>query len=92
MTEPYMLAPRLDLTASQGLVTHLLSVPKGQAIILDASAVTHMGALCTQALIAAGISSKESGGSLQITNASERVENQLGSMGLSLDAIMGGQS
>ena len=91
MSDPFKLASRLDLSASQGLVAHLLSIPKSSLTILDASEVTHIGALCAQALMAAGIRSTAAGGSLDIINTNERIETQLGSMGLTLSSIMEGR-
>lgn len=92
MVEAYRLAPRLDMSASQQLVSHLLSKPSGAATVLDASDVTHMGALCAQALMAAGLRNHRAGGSLEIINADERIEVQLGSMGLTLNGMMEGQA
>ncbi|MFT6023687.1 MAG: chemotaxis protein CheX [Ascidiaceihabitans sp.] len=92
MNEPYKLSPRLDLSASQGLVAHLLSIPKSEPTVLDASDVTHLGALCAQALIAAGIRSTAAGGSLDIINTSDRIETQLDAMGMNLKSIMEGRA
>lgn len=92
MGDAIILAPRLDLPAASELVTQLLSVSESDSTTLDASHVVHIGALCAQALIAAGIRSSSGGGSLDITNASERVETQLASMGLTLDAIKEGRA
>lgn len=92
MADPYILPARLDVSAAQGLVTHLLSVPAQEPTILDASETQHLGALCAQALLAAGRRCTEEGGSLQILNASERIETQLDTMGLSIHSLTEGQA
>ena len=90
MAETILLQKRLDLSAVQGLVTDLVALKADGEITLDASHVTHLGALCCQAILAATTRSKASGGVLKLENVSERVEEQLGYMGLSSEKLMEG--
>lgn len=90
MAEPIILVPRLDLTAVQALVASITSRPPDTDIVLDASNVTHLGALCTQAILAAANRSNAAGGSFAVSNVSERVEEQLACMGLSSEKLMEG--
>lgn len=90
MTDTLKLPARLDLAASQKLVADLSGSDFAQKITIDASDVSHFGALCAQAIIAASRAAKEAGGSVVIENLSERVEAQLSTMGLSGQALMEG--
>lgn len=90
MAETVKLATRLDLSAAQNLVKDVTAVKPETDLTLDASDVTHLGALCAQAILATANRSKSAGAALKIENVSERVEEQLGFMGLSTDKLMEG--
>ncbi len=90
MAETITLPARLDLPAAQDLVNTLNATKAEDEITIDASDVTHLGALCTQALLAASTRANAAGGAILIENLSERVEEQLGHMGLSPEKLMEG--
>ncbi len=90
MTDIVKLPARLDLSAAPGLVADLQSQDFSKELTLDASEVKQMGALCTQAIISAARASYAAGGSLTMKDASERVQNQLACMGLSIQDLEGG--
>lgn len=90
LTETIKLKPRLDLSAAEALVSDMTKQELSSGITLDASEVNHLGALCAQAIIAGARAVQDAGGQMQIVNASERVEEQLGVMGLSIATLEGG--
>lgn len=90
MTETIKLKPRLDLSAAEALVGDMTKQELSSGITLDAADVNHLGALCAQAIIAGARATLDAGGQMQIINASERVEEQLNTMGLSISALEGG--
>lgn len=90
MAETIELTARLDLSFSEKLVSDLKAVDAGTDIILDASDVVHFGALCAQAILATARRTHASGASLKLENVSERVEQQLGYMGLNSANLMEG--
>jgi chemotaxis protein CheX len=80
----------LDLAAAQTLVNDLSNQDLSGNVVLDASEVTHLGALCVQALLAGARAAHAAGGSLKIENVQEKVDDQLASMGLSKELVMEG--
>ena len=90
MSEPLKLAARLDLSEAQALSQSLSERDFSASVVVDASDVTHMGAICVQTLISAAREAQSAGGSFEIVNAGERVEDQLSVMGLSVQSIMEG--
>lgn len=52
MSEPVVLAPKLDLAAASALLTSLRSHDAPE-LVIDMSQVKHLGALCLQVLLAA---------------------------------------
>lgn len=89
MAEPLAPEGKLDLAAVSDL--HASFVGRfGQDIVLDLTNVTHIGALCAQACIAAARSAKQSGNEFQVLNTSDTVLNQLGCMGLTPEQIAEG--
>ena len=89
MAEPLAPEGKLDLAAVNDLHMSFVGCA-GQDIILDLQNVTHVGALCAQACIAAARSAKQSGNAFQVVNTSDTVLNQLGCMGLTPETIAEG--
>lgn len=90
MTSTVKLPARLDLPAATKLVADVTAMDLSGKLEFDATEVTHLGALCAQALIATAAAAKSAGGSIEITNTSDRVVDQLAAMGLSPEFIMEG--
>lgn len=82
MTDQILLSARLDATALATLAPHLVEVCNGGRVCLDASEVTHMGALATQLIMAAARKQISHGGTLEFSAISERAASQLAMMGL----------
>lgn len=80
----------MDLSAAQSFVTGLSEKDFASEITLDAEEVTHLGALCVQAILAAARASKSAGGQFAVINIGENVESQLECMGLSAETLAGG--
>ena len=80
----------MDLPAAQAFVNDLSACDFANDITLDASEVTHLGALCVQAIIAGARSAKEAGGAFVLKDTSQKVQEQLSLMGLTVDEIEGG--
>ena len=91
MPESYVLDAKLDLSAATSLHAKLMEMAE-QDTVLDARDVTHMGALCTQLLIAAGRQARANDKKLTLVNTSDRVLAQLGAMGLSPEMIAEGHT
>ncbi len=90
MTEPLILQPKLDLPAAAPLAEELKS-RLGGPVVIDAGQVTHIGALCLQVLLSAAKSLKAAGHGMSITNASDKVVEQLAQMGFSPETVAEGQ-
>lgn len=88
MSDPLTLPARLDLSAVTQLVTDLRAM-EGD-IRVDASEVSHLGALCLQALIAASRQAHANGHIFEISGASEKVVGQMQFMGLAPQQLMEG--
>lgn len=82
MTEQIQLPSRLDAKELGTLLPQLSEVCKGGQVCLDASQVTHMGALATQLIMAAARKQIAQGGTLEFSAISERATSQLAVMGL----------
>ena len=83
MTDTISLPARLDRATLRTLLTDLTSARRDKVIRLDASEVTHMGALAVQMILAAACGVRADGGTLEIVAISERAQEQLAMMGLS---------
>jgi chemotaxis protein CheX len=82
MTDAILLPARLDGDGVRALTPLLLSGIKTGHITLDASAVTHMGALGVQAILAAARDLRATGGQISILSLTDRAADQLALMGL----------
>lgn len=87
----HVIAPsdRLDLSAVATLQSQFVA-GAGKDIVLDMSAVSHVGALCLQVMIAAGRAARENGTRLRIENTPDRVLDHLTLMGTTPEQIMEG--
>jgi chemotaxis protein CheX len=90
MTEPIVLAPKLDLVAVSALKTRL-SERKEDEVILDMSEVKHFGALCLQVLLSAASTANSENRRISITNVSDRVIDQMRVMGMTPESIARGR-
>ncbi|MGZ2258007.1 STAS domain-containing protein [Roseobacter sp. A03A-229] len=91
MSEPIVLAPRLDLPAASALKTQLKEQSEGD-LIMDLSEVKHLGALCLQVMLAAASSAVAAGRSVSVINATDRVTDQLRVMGMCPETIARGRT
>ena len=82
MSEPLVLDPRLDAFAAPELAAALSALSPDSTVRIDGSAVTHLGALCVQVLIAAARTFCTAGGRLELVALGERATDQLAVMGL----------
>lgn len=89
MTEPIVLAPRLDLAAASALKATLSEV-SAKNVEIDFSQVKILGALCLQVLLAASATFAAQGKNVKVSNLSERVAEQMRVMGVSADSITRG--
>jgi len=80
------LAPRLDLTHAELALT-AIRAREGEALVLDAGGVTHLGGLGLQILLAAARSWRAAGLPLTITPRSSAFEEALCLFGVPLDAL-----
>ncbi|MCL7464044.1 STAS domain-containing protein [Phaeovulum sp. NW3] len=80
------LASRLDLSAVQPLATALRE-RSGADLVIDASDVSHLGALGLQVLGAAAISWRAAGHRLQIAPRSDAFDAALQTFGIPLSAL-----
>lgn len=81
------LPPHLDLTAATPLAEQLLAL-RGEAVVIDASAVERVGAQCLQVLLSAVVTWKADMNPLEITKPSEGFEEGLRLLGLSLEGLV----
>ena len=86
MSEPYKLPPKLDLPAATPLAQDLKSRLDGD-LVLDASEMTQIGALCTQVIASAALSLHRAGHSARIIHMTDRVVEQLGHLGFSPESL-----
>ncbi len=87
----HVIAPngRLDLSAVSGLQAQLVA-GTGKDVLLDMAAVTHVGALCLQLMIAAGRAAADCGKTFRLENISDEVLDHLNLMGTKPEQIMEG--
>lgn len=90
MSEPILLPARLDAKELSTFAPTLTEACTGGQVCLDASEVTHMGALATQLIIAAARAQNAQGGTLEISAISDRATSQLGMMGLTPEQLSEG--
>lgn len=88
MTAQIKLQGRLDFGAAPGLKSEVLDCT-GKNISIDASAVTHMGTLCLQILIAASNDWARSGHDFNIISPSDICKTQLSLHGFSSESLIG---
>ena len=87
MTARITLAPRLDLPAATPLA-EALKAHAGTDVDIDAGAVTHLGGLCLQVLIAAAAAWREAGHALTFSARSEDFTEALSVFGLTHEALV----
>lgn len=90
MSDPVVLAPKLDLPAASALLTTLRGRTDAD-LVLDMAEVKHLGALCLQVLISAATSAVAEGRKISLINASDRVSDQLRLMGMTTETIARGR-
>ncbi len=88
MTGKYKLPARMDLSVAMQLVGDLRKLDGD--IRIDASGVTHMGALCLQALIAAARKANATGHTFEMSGVTDKVLDQMKVMGTAPDQLMEG--
>lgn len=81
MTATVTLAPRLDLTTVQPLVSEITGCA-GTDLVVDAGHVEHLGALAAQVLLAADRQWQANGHRLVVGPRSPSFEDALAAMGL----------
>ncbi|WP_409019036.1 STAS domain-containing protein [Brevundimonas vesicularis] len=86
MTSEISLSSVLDLRAAMPLKAEILAV-RGQAVMLDGSAVQRLGGLCFQVLLAAIRTWREDGQSLTFVNVSEAFAAQWSALGASVSDL-----
>lgn len=89
MSDPVVLAPKLDLSAASALLIELKK-RRDAELVLDMSEVRHLGALCVQVLVAAATCALAEGRKISLINPSDRVIDQLRLMGMSTEIISRG--
>jgi chemotaxis protein CheX len=87
MTARVALAARLDLPAAAPLAEEIRA-RAGSDIEIDASAVSHLGGLCLQVLIAAAAAWREAGNALTVSAMSEDFTAALAVFGLTPEALI----
>jgi chemotaxis protein CheX len=90
MTDPIVLAPRLDITAASDLLTTLRGRTEAE-VVVDLKEVKHLGALCLQVLLSAAKSLTAEERKIKIINTSDRVLDQMRVMGMTPEAIARGK-
>lgn len=85
------LASRLDLSQVTPLATALRGAT-GTDLVLDASAVTHLGGLALQVLASAAKSARQAGTSLIITPRSEAFDDALAVFGVTPADLQTGEA
>ncbi|RYE64772.1 MAG: STAS domain-containing protein [Oxalobacteraceae bacterium] len=85
MTETVVLPAVLDLAYAEPLRAQLLAL-RGQAVVVDGSAVDRLGGLCLQVLISAQQTWANDGRSLVIDQVSEAFANQWNAFGAAIAA------
>lgn len=88
MSDAIVLPERLDLSSVPELAATLLARPANERLSVDASGVTHFGALGLQVLMSAAIRSNAAGGAISLHSVSDRVLGQMTAMGTSPEQIV----
>jgi len=89
MADPLRPEGKLDLGAANGLYESL--APRiGQNIEIDLGAVTQLGALCLQILLAAAKATKDAGHAFELSNVSSHIAEQIANMGTTPELISEG--
>lgn len=87
MANIYRLPPKLDLAAASPLAMDL-GARLDDDLVLDAADVTQIGALCAQVISSAGLSFRAAEHRLTMINATDRVIEQLGHLGLTPETVV----
>ena len=90
MTEAIKMAARMDLSVVESFVNELNQKDFSGDVTLDASEVTHLGAICAQAIVAGARASASAGGQFKIVDLSEAVQAQLAFMGMTVENLESG--
>jgi chemotaxis protein CheX len=90
MTEAIILPARLDVAGMGDLMTQLRQAENDGTVRIDASNVTHFGALGAQLLISMARKLRARQGTMELTGLDDRTNNQLAAMGLSPEMIAEG--
>jgi chemotaxis protein CheX len=90
MPAPVVLPPVLDILYADPLRAELLGL-RGQAVVIDGSAVERLGGLCLQVLISAQQTWANDGQSLTIDSVSEAFANQWNTFGAASSALGQGE-
>lgn len=91
MAHRLVLNAKLDTSCAGQLRDELVAV-HGQDVVLDASGVEHLGALCTEVLLSARHLWLQKKASISVENASHHLMDNLGRMGLSISDISTGET
>ncbi|MEO0936537.1 MAG: STAS domain-containing protein [Pseudomonadota bacterium] len=83
MSDAIVLPERLDLSSVPALAATLRARPADEKLSVDASAVTHFGALGLQVLMSAAIRNNAAGGAISLHRVPDRVLGQMTAMGTS---------
>lgn len=86
MSDTLVLQPRLDLSAAEPLA-EALKTRLGADVTVDAREVTHLGAICLQVLLATAKTARRAGHRFTLVNASDRVLEQLSTLGFTPDSL-----
>ncbi|MEO9824445.1 MAG: STAS domain-containing protein [Paracoccaceae bacterium] len=89
MANRLVLNAKLDTSNAVPLRDELVAA-HGQDLVLDASAVEHIGGLCAEVLMSVRHLWRQNDTSITIENASSQLIDNLARMGLSLDDIATG--
>ncbi len=90
MSDPVVLAPKLDLAAASELLTTLRS-RKEDEVVLDMAEVKHLGALCLQVIHSAATTLQAENRTISISNVSERIIDQMRMMGMTPESLTRGR-
>lgn len=86
LSDPLILDRRLDMNAAAELQRALVA-HDAPRLTLNAGAVSHLGALCLQLLLAAADDRRKRGGSLDLSPRSAAFDAALATFGVPLDRL-----
>lgn len=89
-SDPFVLNPRLDLTAAAGLCA-ALKERRGNALTIDAMNVEHLGSQCLQVLISAAATWRSDNAELSYCGQSDAFTAALQSFGAPVEALLTGE-